>query len=225
LDRRSLIGGITASMLAATAARAAGRPPAKADTLYPYLKMYLEAPPEQRTHFVLAYYVMRDRKPAPDVKAFLVGADGRRRPITISGDGRIETLPSLADLHANIQVEVDAPTSDKVGTTLEILATAPPAARMDTHTLALAMLQANAAIAAHAGVLAFAAPKLTCAYMIGTHSGQAVLANGRSVALPLRTGAYFAGTPYFDSVAMPDARTVVLDKVPLRVLLGGHPRN
>jgi hypothetical protein len=225
LDRRSLIGGIVVSMLASTAARAAARPPAKADTLYPYLKMYLEAPPEQRTHFVLAYYVVRDRKPAPDVKAFLVGADGRRRPITIGGDGRVETLPSLADLHANIQVEVDAPPSDKVGTSLEILVTAPPAARMDTHPLALAMQQANAAIAAHAGVLAFAAPKLTCAYMIGAHSGQAVLANGRTVALPLRTGPYFAGAPYFDSVAMPDARAVVLDKAPLRVLLGGRPRN
>jgi hypothetical protein len=87
------------------------------------------------------------------------------------------------------------------------------------------MRQANAAIAAHAGVLAFAAPKLTCAYMIGAHSGQAVLANGRTVALPLRTGPYFAGTPYFDSVAMPDAGAVVLDKAPLRVLLGGRPRN
>jgi len=56
-------------------------------------------------------------------------------------------------------------------------------------------------------------------------SGQAVLANGKSVALPLRTGQYFAGVPYFDSAAMPDARAVVLDRAPLRVLLGGKPRN
>jgi hypothetical protein len=206
-------------------ARAAARPPAKADTLYPYLKMYLEAPPEQRSRFVLAYYVMRDRKPAPDVKAFLVGADGRRRPIALGGDGRVETLPSLGELNANIQVEVDAPPSDKVGSALEILATLPVAQRLDTHALELAMQQANAAIAAHAGVLAFAAPKLTCAFMVGAHSGQAVLANGKSVGLPLRTGPYFSGVPYFDSVAMPDARAVVLDKAPLRVLLGGKPRN
>jgi len=89
----------------------------------------------------------------------------------------------------------------------------------------LSMQQANAAIAAHAGVLAFAAPKLTCAYMVGAHSGQAVLANGKSVGLPLRTGQYFAGVPYFDSAAMPDARAVVLDRAPMRVLLGGKPRN
>ena len=76
-----------------------------------------------------------------------------------------------------------------------------------------------------AGVLAFAAPKLTCAYMIGAHAGQAVLANGHGVALPLRTGQYFAGVPYFDSAAMPDARAVVLDRAPLRILLGGRPRN
>ena len=211
--------------MAAPMARAAARPSAKADTLYPYLKMYLEAPPGQRDRFVLAYYVMRDRKPAPDVKAALIGANGARRPIAIAGDGRIQTLPSLAELHANIQVELDMPPSDKVGTNLEILATVPPAPRMDTRALELSMQQANAAIAAHAGVLAFAAPKLTCAYMVGAHSGQAVLANGRSTALPLRTGQYFAGVPYFDSAAMPDARAVVLDRAPLRVLLGGKPRN
>jgi hypothetical protein len=43
--------------------------------------------------------------------------------------------------------------------------------------------------------------------------------------LPLRTGPYFTGTPYFDSAAMPDARTLVLDKAPLRILLGAKPRN
>lgn len=224
MDRRSLIGGIAISLLASTVARAAGQT-AKADSLYPYLKMYLEAAPGQRDHFVLAYYVMRDRKPAPDVKAFLVGANGARRPIAIAGDGRIQTLPSLAELNANIQVEVDAPPSDKIGAMPQILATVPTAQRLDTHALVLAMQQANAAIAAHAGVLAFAAPKLTCAYMIGSHSGQAVLANGKSVALPLRTGQMFTGVPYFDSAAMPDARTVVLDKAPLRVVLGGKPRN
>jgi hypothetical protein len=225
LDRRSLIGGIAVSILAAPLARAASRPPAKVDTLYPYLKIFLEASPEQRSRFTLAYYVMRERRPAPDVKAFLLGADGHRRPITLGADGRIEVLPTLAELHAGIQVEVDAPASDKIGVNLEILANVAPAARTDTRPLVQAMQQANAAIAAHAGVLSFAAPKLTCAYMIGAHSGQAVLANGRTVALPLRTGQYFAGTPYFDSVAAPDARAVVLDKAPLRVLLGGHPRN
>jgi hypothetical protein len=223
MNRRHLIGGVVVSILTSGVARAAPAT-AKADALYPYLKMYLEAPPEQRTHFVLAYYAMRGHKPAPDAKAFRVGANGARRPIAIAGDGRVQTLPSLAELHANIQVEFDAAPGDKITPSLEILATAAPAARMDTHALVQAMDQANAAIAAHAGVLAFAAPKLTCAYMIGAHSGQAVLANGRSVPLPLRTGQYFAGTPYFDSLATPDARAVVLDRAPLRVLLGGKPK-
>lgn len=225
MDRRSLLGGIAVSILAAPLARAAAQPLVKVDALFPYLKIYLEATPEQRSHFMLAYYAMRDRKPAPDVKAFLVGVDGRRRPIVIAGDGRVETLPTLSDLHANIQVEVDAAPYDKITPNVEILANVAMAARMDTHPMVQAMEQANAAIAAHAGVLSFAAPKLTCAYLIGAHSGQAVLANGRSVPLPLRTGRMFAGTPYFDSAAMPDARAVVLDRAPSRVLLGGKPRN
>jgi hypothetical protein len=101
----------------------------------------------------------------------------------------------------------------------------PAAARLDTHQLVLAMEQANAAIAARAGIMSFAVPKLTCAYMLGAHSGQAELANGRNIALPLRTGPYFTGTPYFDSTAITDARTVVLDKAPSRIILGGKPRN
>jgi len=166
---------------------------------------------------------MRGHKPAPDAKAFLVGANGARRPIAIGGDGRVQTLPSLAELHSNIQVEFDSAPGDKITPSLEILATAAPAARMDAHALVLAMDQANAAIAAHAGVLAFAAPKLTCAYMLGAHSGQAVLANGKSLPLPLRTGQMFVGVPYFDSLAMPDARAVVLDRAPMRVVLAGKP--
>lgn len=224
MDRRSLIGGIAISILAAPMARAAARPLDKADKLYPFIKMYLGLPPQQRSRFVLSYYVMRDRKPAPDVKAFLVGPGGRR-PIVIAGDGHIQTVPSLADLDAGVQVEIDAPPSDKVAATPEILATMPAAARLDTHQLVLAMEQANAAIAAHAGILSFAVPKLTCAYLIGAHSGQADLANGHSLALPLRTGPYFSGTPYFDSTANADARTVVLDKAPSRIILGGKPRN
>ena len=46
------------------------------------------------------------------------------------------------------------------------------------------------------GVLAFAAPKLTCAYMIGAHSGQAVLANGKSRRPAATTGPMFVGVPY-----------------------------
>lgn len=224
MDRRSLIGGIAISILAAPMARAAGEPLAKADKLYPYLKMYLETPPRQRDRFLLAFYLTRDRKPASDVKAFLVGPGGRR-PIAIAGDGHILTVPSLADLNAGVQVEIDAPAPDKIGAVPEILATMPSAAHLDTHQLILAMDQANAAIAAHTGILSFAAPKLTCAYMLGAHSGQAQLANGRTVPLPLRTNPYFAGAPYFDSVAMPDARGLVLDRAPQRILLGGKPRN
>lgn len=223
MDRRRLIGGIAISILAAPMARAA-QPPAKADKLYPFLKAYLETPPQQRNRFLLAYYSMRDRKPAPDVKAFLVGPGGRR-PIAIAGDGHIQTLPSLADLNAGIQVEIEAAPSDKVGSAVEVLATMPTAAQLDTHQLILAMEQANAAIAAHAGIMSFAVPKLTCAYLFGAHSGQAQLANGHAIALPLRTGPYFSGTPYFDSVLMPDARGLVLDKAPSRIILGAKPKN
>jgi hypothetical protein len=222
LDRRSLIGGIAVSILAAPMARAAAQPPAKADTLYPFLKMYLQTAPDQRNRFLLAYFTTRDHKPAPDVKAFLVGPGGRR-PIAIGGDARVLTLPTLADLNAGVQVEIDA--TGKIAAQVEILATMPLAARLDTHQLVLAMEQANAAIAAHAGIMSFAAPKLTCAYMFGAHSGQAVAANGHGVALPVRTGPNFPSTPYFDSAAMTDARTVVLDRAPSRIVLGGKPRN
>ncbi|HZC16179.1 MAG TPA: hypothetical protein VE309_05415, partial [Caulobacteraceae bacterium] len=147
MDRRSLIGGIAVSILAAPITHAAPQPPVKADALYPFLKMYLDTPQQQRNRFMLAHYVMRDRKPAPDVKAFLVGPGGRR-PIAIADDGRIQTVPSLADLDAGVQVEIDAPPSDKIVATPELLATMATATRLDAHQLVLAMQQASAAIAA-----------------------------------------------------------------------------
>jgi len=217
-----MLGGIAVSLLTAPMAHAAATT-AKADALYPYLKMYLEAPPEQRTHFVLAYYAMRGHKPAPDVKAFLLGANGARRPIAIAGDGRVQTLPSLAELHANIQVEFDAAPNDKITPNLEILATMAPAQRLDTHALEQAMQQANAAIAAHAGVLAFAAPKLTCAYMIGAHSGQAVLANGRSV-VNVRVRAIAEGGEANRAVIELLAKALGVPKGKIRVLSGATSR-
>jgi hypothetical protein len=51
-----------------------------------------------------------------------------------------------------------------------------------------------------------------------------MLANGKSVPLPTRTGQMLVGVPYFDSQALPDARTIVLDRAPMRVILGGKPR-
>jgi hypothetical protein len=117
VNRRSLIGGVAVSILAAGVAQATPTT-VKADGLYPYLKMYLETAPAQRDRFLLAYYAMRGHKPAPDVKAFLVGANGARRPIAIAGDGRVQTLPSLAELNGNIQVEFDAAPGDKISPNL-----------------------------------------------------------------------------------------------------------
>lgn len=226
MHRRDLLSGLAAigALAAPGWARAAARPPVKLSSFFPYLDLYLNLPPAQRSHFSLAYYAFRDQRPAADLKAVLIGPNGARRPIAIQPDGRVGLMPTLAELHGPEQVEVDSPGAEKIGVRLEIQARVAPGPNLDVRDLELALAQANAAIASKAGLLRFAVPKLTCAYLIDAGSGRAVLDDGRAVPLPVVTTRPFAGTPYFDATAAPEARTIALARPPSRAVLGGRPR-
>jgi hypothetical protein len=225
MNRRNLISGMTAlGVLAAPGLALAAGETVKLSKFFAYLDLYLALPPSQRNRFALAYYAYRNMHPAPDLKAVVIQPNGARSPVQMDRSGRIIQLPSLAELHGPDMVEIDANPGDKVGLRLETEARIAPSQTVDAHELVLALDQAQAAISKQAGLLSFTLPKLTCAYFSDAGSGHAILANGRAVPLPVATGRFFAGTPYFDSMATPDARTVSLAKAPSRILLGGQPR-
>ena len=225
VNRRTILSGAAATLALAAAgvARAAGQQ-AKLSAFFPYLDLYLGLPAAQRSLFGMAYYVFRDRKPAPDLKAYIVAPNGSRRPIAIDREGRVLTLPSLSELKGPEQGLLDAPAGQKVGLALEIEARVPLSPSIDAHLLQASLGQANAAIQSHAGLLAFAVPKLTCGYLLNSGGGHAVLADGHSIGLPASAKGFFIGQPYFDAEAMGSAKTLALARAPSRIPLGAHPR-
>jgi hypothetical protein len=212
------------ALAASSVARADTRPRVKLAKFFPYLDLYLALPPAQRSLFALAYFVYRDRRPAPDVKAYVIEPNGQRRPIGLDRSGRIVALPSLGELHGPGEVEIDAPASEKIGVGLQIEARFAPATSLDVHQLQVALAQANTAIAKNAGLLSFAVPKLTCVYLLDAGSGRAVLADGRTVGLPVDTGRPYPGAPYLDTAAVSNARTITLARLPSHIMLAGGPR-
>jgi len=66
-----------------------------------------------------------------------------------------------------------------------------------------------------AGLLAMALPTPKAVLFIGVPSGEAELADGRRVALPLVKGA-----PSYDPAAIPNARRIHLPKVPAKLDIG-----
>ncbi len=225
MNRRTLISGAAAFSVAsyATVARADEKT-AKLSEFFAYLDKYWMLPAAQRSHFTLVYYAYRDRKPAPDLKAFIVAPGGARRPVPIDRTGRIQMLPSLAELRGPEQGAIDFQAGQKVGIGLQVEAHVPLTPTIDVHEIQVAIAQAQAAINANAGVLAFAVPKITRAYMIDAGPGRAVFPDGHAAPLPIEPKSFFAGQSYFDAESMASAKSIMLGRAPSRIALGGKPR-
>ncbi len=211
MDRRLLLFALTA-LAAPTAALAAQKDPVKLAKAFAYLDIYLKMPPAQRSHFTLVYYMMRDGKPAPDMRAWI--QDGATRtPLAFDHDGRVLRLPTLAQL-GGAMVQFDVPAEAALKLRPELHAVAAPSTQIDAHDLQISINQAGEAVKKIAGPMSFAAPKITAAQFPGAGSGQAVLAAGR--ALPLTPGKY---GPLYDPAKEPGAKTITLAKAPSRILL------
>jgi hypothetical protein len=224
LDRRALLGGLLAAGAINLPSPAwAATQSVKLSQAFAYLSDYLSMAPGKRDRFHMAYYAMRDRKFAPDLKAVVVSADGKRTPLVIERDARVAQLPSLAELRT-CTLEADAAPGEKVGLALELEPDLPVGTHIDAIALAAAIAQCEAAVASIAGVLSFAAPKIVAALFPGALSGQALLDNGRSQTLPFTNNRFYGPLPYFEPGSLPGARTIALAHAPSRILMNGHPK-
>jgi hypothetical protein len=216
MDRRGAMLGL-AAIAAAGQARAQTKPPVKLARAFPYLDKYWALPPGERDRFILGYQFLLDGKPAAGLKGTIIAADGRREPFAVGPDGRVLRLPTRAELAA-ASLALDLPANAKMGVTLDVLPSVPPAREMNPHELEIAIAQANAGMGKAAGLLSFAVPKLTAVGFPGAGPGEATLADGRRAALPEKDGAAFyapaklAGARAL-SFARPPARLTFLDKV------------
>lgn len=184
-----------------------------ADKVFPYLENYLKLPAVERSRFSLAYYFTMDGKPPAGLS--ITAIDGATRsPIPLGPDGRVQRLPNLDQLQ-RVNIEVARPETAKVQLSLSIQPATPMGVEVDARELALSIDQARSGVKKAAGVMGFAAPKMERIYFRGVPGGEAILANGGRVALPV-----VKGMVMFDPVALPQARTLKFPKPPARADIG-----
>jgi hypothetical protein len=217
MDRRLFL--TAAAALAAPAALipavawAAQKDPVKIAKVFPYLDLYLKLSPADRSHFAVAYYIARDNKPVPGLRAWIVEG-AVKTPMAFSADGQVLRLPSLAQFNGPAMVQFDVPADTPLKPRLELHPNLPPTTRIDAAALRVSITQAGAAVKKMAGPMAMMAPKITAAQFPGAGSGQAMVAPDKL--LPLAAGKF---GPLYDPNNEPSAQTIVLARAPSRILL------
>jgi hypothetical protein len=224
LDRRTLLGGLLAAgAITLPSVAWADTKSLKLGQAFAYLTNYYSMSPGKRDRFRLAYYAVRDRKFAPDLKAVVVSADGKRSPLVLERDARVAQLPSLAQLQSST-LEIDVSPAAKVGLALVLEANMPASTHLDAAALAASIAQAEAGVASIAGVLSFAAPKIVSALFPEAASGQALLDGGRAAPLPTTTNWLWGQMPYYEPSSLAGARTLAFARAPSRILLSDQPK-
>jgi len=203
-------GAAAQSARPAAAKKAEPLRPAK---IFPYHETYMRLPAAERTRFQLAYFLLLNGRPAPGADVY-VEDGGVRTPIAIAPDGRMQP-PPLALLRSKTASVVFPQGTEKFNVQMSLIPTAPLGQEMRAADLAAAIAQANRGIRRAAGVIGLVAPRMGQVKFIGAGSGEAVLADGRRVPLPIVEGA-----PVYQPAALPNARTLVFARKPTRALLG-----
>ena len=210
--RRFVIASALA--LAAAPALAADKKSVEVGKAFPYLENYWKLPAADRSRFVVVYYLKRDGRPAAGLKgAIVMGAE--RKPVTVGASGRVSPLPTLAQIRGKAKIEFDVPADTKFSMGMQIEPTARPAAEMNAPDLALAVTQAAKGAKKVAGLMGMAMPTLDAVHFKGPASGQAVLADGRVVALPV-----VKGNPVFVPSTLRTARTLRFPRAPTLAMFG-----
>jgi len=215
IARRAVLLGFSAAatvaVLASGPAAAAGKS-VDAKKVFPYLDAYLKLPAAERSRFRLTYLFTRDGKPLAAPVWLIDGA--AKTPIPLRGDGAAARLPTLAQLDG-AKVQIDVEEGVKLGVHMIMEPTLAPAADLDARELAAAYAQCTVGIKKSLGILAMAMPKLSGVVFVGVPSGEAELADGRRVPLPVVKGAVT-----FMPSALPGARVLHFPKAPSRVEIG-----
>ena len=183
-----------------------------ATKVFPFLEAMLKVPPAERARIRVTYALRSGGKPATGVKATLIEAGGARIPLPMDDQGRFERLPTLAQLQAKAQLNLDVPADAKFGTAMLLDPVLKPAAEYDARELVATVEESNSAIRKAAGAMALMAPQMTGLAFLKAESGVAVFPNGSAKPLPAN-----AGTVVFRPDDFKGASRVRLTKTPTAV--------
>ncbi len=218
---------MSASLLTlATGASAAEKSKAiPSPSLFPYLDTYLNLPAGTRDRYHLSYVVVPQGAKLSDFHLVL-NRKGGDVPLSVAPDGEIMPLPNLSDLKAKTPITLNAPDGSRFGISLRVAATIDMARTYDAAPLKASIEQARSGAKKAAGLLAVAVPDFQTACFGGATAGTATLANGRTVALPglPKADDAPAGTPCFTPAALPEARTITLDRAPTAIYIEPKPK-
>ncbi len=209
------------------AGAAAAQPAVDTDTLpaskvFPYLDVYLGLPPAERDHFRLDYGVVGNG-PLANVHLTLKRPSGDV-PMTMAADGRIQADLTLADFKS-AQVVMTTPKGSHYGIALRIVASSTPAETMEVAPLKAGIDQARTAARKAAGLLAIAVPDFQTVCFVGSGTGQAQLADGKTVALKIsapQSNPKFLN-PCLTPADLPQAKQVILAHAPTVILIMRRP--
>jgi hypothetical protein len=132
--------------------------------------------------------------------------------LPVASDGRVELLPSLADLKARVHVLMQAPEGAKVSETLDLMSAQPLRADYAATDFNVGLEQVNRAVSKIAGPLSLMAPKMTKVVFVGAGSGEIIDAAGHASPLPVT-----ADGPAFSPTTTPNARAIRLARAPSRI--------
>ena len=202
---RRLIAALAAILAIASPALAAEKV-VEIGKAFPFLKGYLELPAAERNHFTVAYYLKVGSQPLT-APVWVMEGD-KRTPLALGPAGKVQHLPSLAQLaEAKLVIGVDPAT--KINATIGVEPLIPPAADLDAHELAAAIAQAAVGERKVTGIMAMAMPKLSNVGFVGVTSGEVEFADGHRARLPL-----VKGLLTYDPAVQPNAKRIRLPKTP-----------
>ncbi len=211
-SRRTLLTLMGALALAPSAALGADGKQVDAKKVFPYLDAYLKLPAADRSRFRLAYYFRSNGKPLTAPAWLVDGA--QRQPLAVRPDGRVERPPTLAQLEGG-KVQIDVEPGTKVGVSMSVEPLLAPARDMAARELTAALSQASTGVRKALGVLAMAMPKLEVIQFHGVTAGEAELADGRRMALPV-----VKGLVTYDPAKLAGAKTLRFARAPSRLEFG-----
>lgn len=174
--------------------------------MFPFLLNYLNLPAAERSHFRLGYKLFVSGAKMSEVR--LVLKYNGETPLGVAPDGTLSPLPSTAALKSKAPVTFTRPDGSKMGLTLLITSSLPPANTYASADLKKSVEQARAGAKKAAGLMSMAVPNLDRVVFVGASGGQAIAADGAATALPKTKD----GQPVFQPSAHPAAVRVTLDK-------------
>ncbi len=203
---------------AAPAAPAASDRTIPIGELFPFLDRFYRIRPADRTLFRLAYRMRSGDRAFPG-RLSLLDPAGRRSAVELGPQGEVRRLPTAEMLATRgWRVTADVPQGTRFNVSMEVQPTIAPSTEMPAPVLAQTVAQTNRAIRGAAGLARFAVPTMTRVIFTGVRGGEAVLADGRVVALPVADGG-----PNFTPAALPTARTLRFASAPERITIGPAP--